>query len=505
MTACLRQYGMTSSFGTDHVKSRHAAAPIILADLTTESGVNLLMQWLENEYVIGLFIAPPCGSASRARSIPLKRKSPGDPPPPRPLRSDEFPNGLPFLQFTDRIKVSKANKLYHLTAKLVRWANEVGCIVCIENPQFSFFWQTTFIQSILHLLQFTVFQSCQYGSHRPKRTMLAFNAREFHVINKMCGGVGPGHKHAKWGIDHGTNKFATAMETAYPMMLAKVIAAQFLLVFQRLGFKALPETMSELTNLDNEVLPALRAEAGIQSKASRLPPMIPTFAAKILLTGFVRDLPHIDLMAKIPADLSVATVNAQTTLPKGSKLLAMKPSLLPAKSLQGGAIVSSQHVKQEDVDRIVEKFSLTTDNRVGETQSQLWGVPWSEEQFVQQMVQYGHPTSLQSCLPQVLKHTVEKYSSTSSHERMSHRANRLGYWLRRLHDLRRDEAALKEKMHPDVADIVRGKNILVWKEMLESSGYSDMDVVNEMKDGTELVGQIPQNGSVANEIHSSSA
>ena len=28
-----------------------------------------------------------------------------------------------------------------------------------------------------------------YGSTRPKRTMLGFNAAEFAVINKMCSGV----------------------------------------------------------------------------------------------------------------------------------------------------------------------------------------------------------------------------------------------------------------------------------------------------------------------------
>ena len=99
---------------------------------------------------------------SRARSIPLKRKSPGDP---RPLRSDRHPNGLPNLLFVDRIKVSKANKLFFLTSRIAQWATEHGCLFCIENPQFSYFWQTTFIQSVIHLMNFTTSQSCMmYGS-----------------------------------------------------------------------------------------------------------------------------------------------------------------------------------------------------------------------------------------------------------------------------------------------------------------------------------------------------
>jgi hypothetical protein len=186
VTAALKHFGMSGAFGTDHKRHKMAMSPIVLADLSTEAGIELLMQWLSNEFVVGIFLAPPCGTASRARSIPMKRKRPGDPIAPRPLRSDRHPNGVPFLTFIDRIKVCEANKLYHLTAKLIQWAVDTGCIFCVENPQYSFFWQTTFILEVIHHLQFPTFQSCRYGSRRPKRTMLAFNVEEFTVINKMC-------------------------------------------------------------------------------------------------------------------------------------------------------------------------------------------------------------------------------------------------------------------------------------------------------------------------------
>ena len=80
VTACLKQFGMSSAFGTHHVRHKQAMAPIVLADLTTKAGVDLLTQWLSNRQVIGFFLAPPCGSASRARSIPWKRQRSGDPP-----------------------------------------------------------------------------------------------------------------------------------------------------------------------------------------------------------------------------------------------------------------------------------------------------------------------------------------------------------------------------------------------------------------------------------------
>ena len=207
------------------------------------------------------------------------------------LRSDKHPNGLPNLSFVDRLKISKANKLYFLTSKLVQWAVAEGCIFCIENPQFNLFWQTTFMQSVIHLMNFTTFQTCMYGSKRPKRTMLGFNAEEFTVLNKMCSGVTSNHRHDSWGVHAGSNKFATSLETAYPTMLARAIAAQFVLALQNRGIRMPPETLTAIGASDDATLAAMRAQTGLQPKASRLPLLIPSFAAKVSLSGFCEDLP----------------------------------------------------------------------------------------------------------------------------------------------------------------------------------------------------------------------
>ena len=47
VTACLKQFGVLSAFGTDHIH-KHAMAQIAIADLTSKAGVELLMQWLSN-------------------------------------------------------------------------------------------------------------------------------------------------------------------------------------------------------------------------------------------------------------------------------------------------------------------------------------------------------------------------------------------------------------------------------------------------------------------------
>ena len=144
VTACLRQFGLSSSFGVDHIRPRNCVAPVSPVDLTTKRGRDLLASWLKNPRVVGVFLAPPCGTASRARSIKLKRKR-------------NAPNGLKFLSFVNKMKISQANKLYHLTAQVVKYAVKDGMIVCVENPQFSLFWATTFWVSVAKLLRYTIF------------------------------------------------------------------------------------------------------------------------------------------------------------------------------------------------------------------------------------------------------------------------------------------------------------------------------------------------------------
>ncbi len=139
-------------------------------------GVGLLWQWLQDERVVGLFLARPCGSASRARQIPMsnQRKFHG----PKPLRTDSHPNGRLHLSFKDRQRVSLASKLYGLTSRLVEWAVANGCTTCVENPEFSLFWATTYWTSVAHLVSYAVFHSCQYGSACQKTTMIAFSHRD---------------------------------------------------------------------------------------------------------------------------------------------------------------------------------------------------------------------------------------------------------------------------------------------------------------------------------------
>ena len=101
LTASLKEVGIKDAFGVDH-KLDKAVATAKRLDLTVESEQRVLLQWLESPLVVGIFLAPPCGTCSLARNIKLRDATGKIIPGPKPLRSAEWPEGLPGLGPRDR-------------------------------------------------------------------------------------------------------------------------------------------------------------------------------------------------------------------------------------------------------------------------------------------------------------------------------------------------------------------------------------------------------------------
>lgn len=128
--------------------------------------------------------------------------------------------------------------------------------------------------------------------------------------------------------------------------------------------------------------------------------------------------------------------------------------------------MSEQQICQENVNSFVEVYpqpAATT--KEGPTETQIWGTPWTEEQFVEQMVKFGHPNTVKSGLPEVLQAAIDFHQASTCQERVEFRAAKLGFWLRRLVELRGDETKLKQSMDVEVAQVVNGKNLLLWEDV----------------------------------------
>ena len=144
----------------DQTSSRSEQFPIFQIDVTTTDGVRKLEAFIEveTEAILHAHFAPSCGTASRARGRPIPGQDPCSGP--QPLRSAEFPDGLPTLTASERERVSKANESYRFTVQLIRKLLSLNISVSVENPKNSFFWLFSEVAALLDEMKqqhFTVF------------------------------------------------------------------------------------------------------------------------------------------------------------------------------------------------------------------------------------------------------------------------------------------------------------------------------------------------------------
>ena len=134
------------------------------------------------------------------------------------------------------------------------------------------------------------------------------------------------------------------------------------------------------------------------------------------------------------------------------------------------------------------------DDKRFEFKEVAWGVPYEPHEFVSVACQKGHPKNFENLLPKVLKDSVDFNCKNSLGDIVDFRARWFKQWVDRSKILAADEKVLKSKLPSHLAHILAPKRILLWAEMLKEAGYHDLGVVNELIEGTCLVGPVPSTG-----------
>ena len=168
--------------------------PTSKVDLCKKENQEMVLQWLDERKIDGVMLAPPCGTSSRAREIPVfqsgqKRRAP------QPLRSARYPNGLPTLRGLDALKVKLANKLYAFTRRVIDKCVQLDIPFICENPLRSWMWSTSFFRQLHVSCIFQVIHSCMYGGQRLKKTRFLMNFIADN-LKRECDGR---HQHLPWG------------------------------------------------------------------------------------------------------------------------------------------------------------------------------------------------------------------------------------------------------------------------------------------------------------------
>ena len=464
LTAWVRKVGLTSSFGIDSARFKDAKAPILTLDLLTENGRTLLFQFLKNERVIAAWLAPPCGTSSKARTIPN-----GGPP---PLRDDFFPDGFDNLNSTDMARVASANALYSLSSTVIDFCCEHGVLVFCENPFTSLFWKTSHFLKCksLERLTFQAHTACAYGSKRPKRTLLAANHSCVESICLQCPG---NHRHAKWGVQHikGKRVFATQEERHYPSGLCACVAQVILQLCKTHGMEMPADSLQFSSRDTSSLLQQAKVETGIYTKLSKLPPLIPEYSAVISAIHWKTDT---KFLAHTKQPIEARTFDgSKVVIPAGARLIQRPLQLEKGES-------SSSSCKRSIRGEVECKH--------------MWGVPWSPSQFVTEATRLGHPKSFLSSLPEILMRAVKNNVNLSSATIASKRNEWFKRWLSRADALRASDDAIKKHLQEESKQVIDKKRISLFKEILESSNYSDMAVVDILSKGAPLAGLVEESG-----------
>ena len=459
VTTCLQFFGLKSSFGVDHKRQKNSGR-LLTADLTSSEGQAICMQWLSSPNCVGVFAAPPCGTCSRARGIPLRLPTGKWVPGPKPLRTDDLPDGVKSLTGVEKTRVESANSLYAFVTKVCLMCLATQKVVCIENPRSSLYWRTSFFAPLKSRLTFTVHQACAYGSDRPKWTLLAHNTKTLHNLNNLCPGIGPHHRHKPWGLTNNGTTFSTAEETAYPMKLAFHIA--FFLA-QHVVMQGWKPPAGELCLPDETSYPYLRSITGVQPKSSKLPPLVSEFAR------------FLDVM--VPNDCVPPVVPGEKLTEQWLHVPAGACLLKKPLRLMGG---------------YNPDFNLKNDNLQPGSAPNLkrltFGVFRSCDEFVNRAVEVGHPGGKAARLPSVLAEAIG-FLATNSERRVAElRLAELKHWLERAKERSADESELHKTLPDSVKGILAPKRLLLWKEMMAYYRYPDCGVFEEVTQGIALSG-----------------
>ena len=272
LSSSLREAGF-AILPVDHKTGKVMKARLTILDLTKQADVNVLINILCHANIAYCHCAPVCGTGSRAREIPLPKGM--EMFRAEPLRSAEWPLGLPSLQGKDKERVRAANQLYFLTLCISYIAHCRQFVLSVENPSNAYFWLA--VQTMTDRYpqlsdawfsnESTHFQSCAHGGERDKWTCWFGTQHVFAPLRALCTHVHSKQEWRPYFDSAGRPVFPTKAEAAYPELLCQRVAAIIKQEAMGRGATGTPPAYLSLGRPDE-------ARAGRKHGLSSLPPLV---------------------------------------------------------------------------------------------------------------------------------------------------------------------------------------------------------------------------------------
>ncbi len=389
----------------------HIQAPqykVFYLDLCKEEDQILLCTLIRTLRPTLVWLAPPCGTASKAKDIPAFDTS--GKPISLPLRSPDHPDGLPDLPPHQRNRVRAANQLYALVSRVIHLCEDLRIPWILENPANSYMWTTAPLRT-LPSFPSVCFHNCMYGGSRPKLTKLLYHGFDLSPLHLLCD---DSHQHLPWRVQgpSGT-EFQTAIECAYPKDLCKAIVQVTLHYCLHHGLQDIPQSLSSSSAIATPFFRhCLRGGVGVQPRGRQL---------AVLPKGF--------------DDFWISSNQLDTTT-------FCPEIIIKSQSLPPGSRFPLD-IEFEDG----SKHQCQVQNPNDDTKVKVL-TPVKPEDYVKRLTFAIHPANLDFAKWPWTCEAVDKVSSMSNSEILMHRANVLKSFLQRTNELKDEEALLHERMDP---------------------------------------------------------
>ena len=472
LSKCLKLHGF-SAVGIDHKKCKNRVGPRIVLDLSKPNSVDYLKGKIDQGGVFFIPMAPPCGTASRARDKPvpkwLQRRCVPSPP---PLRSAEYPSGLPGLRGVHLERVELANACYDTASQVFIAGHERGIFVFIENPKNSYMWMVPSIAKLFNIagVFFTCFHACMHGGSRDKQTALLHNCEELCKLGVKCDGS---HTHKPWGISKslaGGWKFDTSTEAEYPLVFCQRVAVIMSRLAHARGYNTI-QTEPRASPLVAQASNQWKIAAGKQPRGRRAVPMLPEDGQQVEVV--VTDPGELQLVERWRGRSDRQYHLAGRIFPYGTRLLHQVPSQ------PGGESGDGENIQAKIV---------------------TLGIPMTPEEAVRRARDLKHPFDTAFQVQDHMLDAMFQVMTKGSEAVHQERVERLRWMKARAKQLEEKEAALHASLEVKVAEVLNPKRLLLFEELLKIVGYGDRHLVEDMCKGMSITGEGRVTGCFAPEF-----
>ena len=466
----------------DKTADRSSQIHICIYDLADDSQCDDLLSFIDHnhENIIWIHCAPACGTASRAREKALPNLTAKGYHVAKPLRSEEYPHGVPGLSNTDKIRTETANLVYANTAKIIRLAFGLQIQCSLENPLNSLFWAVPEIQSVLAEIQGhdVIFDNCCHGGKRAKATRWWSIFSWFDSLSMRCPGT---HQHESWKpqLVDGRLVYPTAEEAAYPTLLCTRLADILKCHLEAKGFVQ-PQYLQQQkgqTSMHRFLLDML-------PRGRKFKPLVSLYCKYVLFVHLLDEDVN-SIQHSLPKGWS----STSRRILKRGDIRAEYPSLFLSKTQ-----LQTEKTASYDYDfffSVNARAMLWSENEASDSvpfDLETIGVPRDPMDFLQEAVKVGHPRSMAIHLPENVVKVLETCCNGTLFELAKHRVQYLWHWSNRAKELVGKEQELKDGMQVYLKELMAKKRLTLFGEMLAACDYPDRNLIEDLKNGFPLTG-----------------